>query len=180
MAVNLCIGCGICCDGTLFNRVVLKEGDEPVRLRAHGFTIQQQDDESFFTQSCRGFSDGCCTVYDDRPRTCRRFSCDLYRRHEAGEVGDDDALRAIRTTTELRDRVRTQLLDVLDDTSVTSVLQLQLMLAERVADGRVSTETHPQLMLDLGSLGFMLRRHFWSDETKKMAQDAAAAPGTGS
>lgn len=180
MAVNLCLGCGICCDGTLFSRVVLKEGDDAVRLRSHGFTIQQRDEESFFSQACHGFSNGCCTVYDDRPRTCRRFSCDLYRRHEAGEVGEEAALRAIRTTTELRDRVRTELLEVLDDTSITSVHELQVMLAERVADGRVSTETHTQLMLDLGSLDFMLRRHFWSDETRKSAEASAAESGTGS
>jgi Fe-S-cluster containining protein len=83
---NICIGCGLCCDSTLFSRVRLKPDDDPSALDAHGFTTREHDGKVVFDQPCPHFGDGSCAVYAVRPSACRSYRCDLRKRFDTGEV----------------------------------------------------------------------------------------------
>ncbi len=65
-ATDLCLSCGLCCDGSLFKAVELEAGDE-----AHaGAAI-----EGRLPQPCRFHGAEGCGVYAARPGQCRAFSC---------------------------------------------------------------------------------------------------------
>jgi uncharacterized protein len=73
-AEDLCLSCGLCCDGSLFWAVPVEEGENaPVTLDAEGR----------LRQPCTCF-DGACTIYADRPAACRTFDCRVLQTVQAG------------------------------------------------------------------------------------------------
>jgi Fe-S-cluster containining protein len=102
---ELCRSCGLCCDGSLFGRVSL-EPDEPATARTHGLHVLR--DDRAFEQPCaalarRGPSSALreCTLYEERPRACRRFVCTLYERHRREGGPLEARLARVRRVREL-------------------------------------------------------------------------------
>jgi Fe-S-cluster containining protein len=79
---SLCRSCGLCCDGSLFGCVTL-EPDEARDARKGPLHVLQRGNA--FEQPCSALTtldNGCgCSIYPDRPRACRAFTCRLYERH---------------------------------------------------------------------------------------------------
>jgi Fe-S-cluster containining protein len=85
---TLCRSCGLCCDGSLFGRVTL-EPDEVPGLRKHHLHVLPRGNA--FEQPCSALSreatqsiaqaQCACSIYEERPRSCRAFTCRLYDRH---------------------------------------------------------------------------------------------------
>jgi Fe-S-cluster containining protein len=74
---SLCRACGLCCDGSLFGRAEL-ETDEIDAARRHRLRVVGSGGS--FEQPCTAYVDASCAVYEDRPRSCRRFVCKLHER----------------------------------------------------------------------------------------------------
>ncbi len=93
---QLCLKCGLCCDGTLFTHVALTD-EEQKRLPSLGGVIRQR---------CPALgADLKCGVYAERPKGCSRFVCLLGAAHEDGEVGLDEALGIVREAQALSARI---------------------------------------------------------------------------
>jgi uncharacterized protein len=105
---NVCLGCGLCCDGTLFSHLgVLDEHDLGYPLRQLGVRLIVESDPPAFELPCPALADGACTIYDQgRPRACSWFVCDLAEAVAAGRTAPADARATIAATQALRDRVR--------------------------------------------------------------------------
>jgi uncharacterized protein len=105
---SLCVGCGLCCDGTLFSHLAaLGEDDLGLPLRLLGVRLIVEADPPAFALPCPAVADGRCTVYDrHRPRACHEFNCDLVHAVEAGTLTPAAAREVIAATRTLRDRVR--------------------------------------------------------------------------
>jgi hypothetical protein len=78
---TLCRSCGLCCDGSLFGRVTL-QADE-VHLPV-------------LEQPCAAHSSSACSIYAERPRACRAFTCRLYERHRREGGPLETRLEAVR------------------------------------------------------------------------------------
>ena len=91
---QLCVRCGMCCDGTLFNRAIVDEGEE-ARMKASGLQIFDQDGQSFFRLGCSHLSCSRCTIYETRFNICRTFDCALLRRVKDGSVGVIEAQKKV-------------------------------------------------------------------------------------
>jgi hypothetical protein len=81
----LCQSCGLCCDGSLFGRVGLEpEEVEPARrCRLHVLPSAKGFEQpcAALASSGPGLGERRCSIYDERPLSCRRFVCRLYDRH---------------------------------------------------------------------------------------------------
>jgi Fe-S-cluster containining protein len=96
----LCRACGLCCDGSLFGRVDLETREiEQARRRR----LRVVRDGKSFEQPCSAFagarppSDRCgCTIYEDRPLSCRRFVCRLHEKHRCEGGSIDEPLSVVR------------------------------------------------------------------------------------
>jgi Fe-S-cluster containining protein len=101
----LCRSCGLCCDGSLFGRVDLEpEEVEPARR----LRLRVLHNAKGFEQPCAALArsgpglDGClCTIYDDRPLSCRRFTCRLYDRHRREGGSIEERLSVVRRVRSL-------------------------------------------------------------------------------
>ena len=118
-AEDLCLACGLCCDGTLFGHVRLVAGDDAGKLKSLGLpVVAPRTGPMFkrFPQPCAALcADGTCRVYADRPAHCRRFECGVFKAARAGEIPFSNALRTVKQARRLADRVR-RLLRALGDT----------------------------------------------------------------
>lgn len=100
-----CIGCGLCCDGTIYWRADAEPGEEE-RLRGAGLTVLSEGERSWFVHPCRFSSGGLCTIYDrERFAVCSKFRCKLLTAYQAGEIGLDEARATIGEAFALRSAV---------------------------------------------------------------------------
>jgi Fe-S-cluster containining protein len=84
----LCQKCDLCCDGSLFPVVIINRDDlEDVGLEIH----ERDDGVLYFHQPCSKFSDGVCSIYASRPKTCRNYSCKLQKKILNGSMSSQDA-----------------------------------------------------------------------------------------
>lgn len=100
-----CLGCGLCCDGTLFARVEVNDAEEE-QLKSVGYELITVSDKTYLPQPCPHARCGQCTIYETRFETCRSFRCALLRRYQAGEVSGKDARAIVEKALELVAKVR--------------------------------------------------------------------------
>ena len=92
---DLCVSCGICCDGALFDQGPIYPHEEAHALGL-GFTIVERDDgRRYFLLPCGNLCGSACQVYDVRPTTCRTYKCTTLQAVEAGEIDRAEADRRV-------------------------------------------------------------------------------------
>ncbi len=93
-STELCLACGLCCDGNLFTQVPVRS-DERERVARRGLPIVEREKGPILLQRCAAL-DGCrCEIYDDRPAACRGYRCMLYTALGEGEVSLPEALEIV-------------------------------------------------------------------------------------
>lgn len=96
---DLCLQCGLCCNGVIFRDVELQASDDPKPLQAAGLAINIRRHAATISQPCAALGpDLRCRVYADRPTRCRDFECDLFKAVARDELDLPTALKVIRTT----------------------------------------------------------------------------------
>lgn len=145
---RLCQACGFCCDGTLFDGIFLTGSDlgcvERVRL-----PIFQDDDRPTLRLPCPAHA-GTCTVYEDRPSTCRSYQCLLVDRLEQGDIDLASALLRVERLRGLADAIRPRL-----EGDGDSFWARADALSARAFEWQVGNEA---LMLQIATLREMLAR----------------------
>jgi hypothetical protein len=109
-AEQLCLACGLCCDGTLFDNVRLGPGDDAQQLKALGLPIsipRTKTPVTFFRQPCAALcADRSCRLYADRPGQCRAFECGVFKDAQAGRIKPAAALRLVKQARQRADGIR--------------------------------------------------------------------------
>jgi uncharacterized protein len=83
---ELCRGCGLCCDGTLFTHVGL-EPEDVERLRVLGIpTERRRSGAEVLPQRCSALKGRDCQIYESRPASCRAYNCLLAQALIEGRV----------------------------------------------------------------------------------------------
>lgn len=145
---SLCISCGLCCDGTLFDEVPLSPSEGASAL----WSGLYDEDREAMSPPCTWHDGHLCTVYEDRPAACRSFECLLILRIRRGEVSWDEAREAITAMKSLAAQLSPKLGRLSDGHGI----------FRRVQDTAGALITSPmtndnvELMLDLAE--FRLRR----------------------
>ncbi len=73
---ELCLACGLCCDGSLFGLVPLRDAEVAV-ARRHGLVLLH---DRMLVQPCGALGSGArrpCAIHAERPASCRAFECRL-------------------------------------------------------------------------------------------------------
>ena len=102
---QLCLACGMCCDGTLFGFVALRSGEDAV-LKASGLDPKPRKDGRWsLPQPCAALRGTACSAYATRPAGCRDFNCGLVQALNEGEVTLEEALAVVERAHALRESV---------------------------------------------------------------------------
>jgi Fe-S-cluster containining protein len=122
---QLCLECGLCCNGVIFADVHIQTRAEATRLRGLGMSLLRSESTSTdrgkgcsskapradwkFAQPCSALRGCHCKIYPERPKYCRQFECILFKSVQAGRLEIPAALRIIRTARQKADTVRSLL-----------------------------------------------------------------------
>jgi hypothetical protein len=103
---EICVNCGFCCDGTLFNHAVLEPGEKgqlPEKMKAGYFKTKTGE---FFRLPCSYFS-GKCTIYDQKKaHVCSSFRCKLLKDFSKNRVTQSEAIEIVQNAMDLREEIR--------------------------------------------------------------------------
>jgi len=122
---KLCLACGLCCDGTLFDNVQLGADENAKKLKTLGLPVAVTRGRvavSYFRQPCTALcADRACRVYADRPGQCRAFECGVYKDVQASRIEETSALNLVKKARRKADYIR-RLLRELGDADETRSL----------------------------------------------------------
>lgn len=90
-AEALCTECGLCCDGTLFADVELRDRKEAVVLEILGLEIEEEGSRHLLVQPCRALQNKRCEIYPHRPECCQTFECAILKKLRSGELSSSIA-----------------------------------------------------------------------------------------
>ena len=153
---RLCATCGMCCDGVLFDSVILQHGESARALSALGLRIRRKKSEEFFLQPCSAHQ-GCeCAIYHQRPERCRRFRCRQLLGVASGEIPETTAREKILEARELVAHVN-QLISRIAETNANRSLSRRCANALTTSDW---TPLHDELKSAMKELNSLLDREF--------------------
>jgi len=180
---SLCVQCGLCCDGAIFERARVFPEDDLARLAADGFILLTTAVSSGFALPCHHQQGRICGVYQRwRPQICHTFRCALLRRFEAGELAWAEALARIESTVALVERIQAQLPTQGNSERKSLKQRLASWQEAQTAAGVDVRRTFAPLLLDFVSLQRILDQHFRvkaaNVKPKEESADDMAAPNT--
>ncbi len=103
---EICKVCGMCCDGTLFNKASIKDEADESLVKTLGLaTFTEETGKRFFRLPCHHF-DKCCTIYDQtRPIICGGYFCKPLVDAQKGSITLGEAKEIINKTLQYRAEV---------------------------------------------------------------------------
>ena len=166
---QLCLACGLCCDGTLFNHVKLGPRDDVSKLKALGMPVaisRAQTPVTHFRQPCAALcADRICRVYADRPLQCRSFECGVFKAAAAGRIEFPVALRLVKSARRQADHLR-RLLRALGDTEEHRALSERFRRTQRRMESGsadpAAADTFAELSLAMHSLNLLAHEEFYT------------------
>jgi Fe-S-cluster containining protein len=160
---EICLTCGLCCDGTMFDFVFLSH-DEGASLAAIA-EIERRADRATLPSPC-AFLRGCaCSIYESRPRACRKFRCKTLRDLSAGRIERDEALARIAAVKDAFERVRPWL------APGESLWSARRRRTELLAEKRSMRTEEGEFVLRSAALDLLLERHFRIDGSRLFAAE---------
>lgn len=164
---HLCVGCAMCCNGTLYGRAKVASGEER-RIVDAGLELVTGEEKNYFRLPCRFESCGQCTIYETRFAVCRSFQCALLKRVEAGEIDLDSASSIVAKAQEL---LRTVVAGDPDAATNRGRAEIRARLAEEINRPPDSNRhSAAQRLLNIIALDTYLER--WFRTKKSEAQEA--------
>ncbi|MDQ8180052.1 YkgJ family cysteine cluster protein [Pelagicoccus sp. SDUM812005] len=168
---ELCLACGMCCDGTLFDNVRLGADEDAAAVKALGLPVRFSRAKvpvAFFRQPCRALGADCtCSVYANRPAQCRSFECGVFKAAESGDIGYESAHRLVKQARKRAERAR-KLLRKMGERDEGLSLGARFRRVQRwVESGEVDAaagETFAALGLAMHQLDLLAHRKFYTEE----------------
>jgi uncharacterized protein len=170
-STDLCRSCGLCCNGILFDFVPV-EDHESARLQQLGLAIRPAQDGALrFDHPCPKFC-GDCSIYAERPESCKKFRCELLKKMDAGQVSFTAARQLVEQAKVMIAAIRP-----LFGNRPSRLLPMDWT---RIFDSWQSNRdghSDSRLVLELTRLQRFLDLHFRSNDQRKMLHKKASANG---
>ena len=151
---KLCIQCGLCCDGAIFDYGPLQR-DEVATARDAGMAVLEADGKTGFMLPCPQLDCAVCQVYEVRPQTCRDYRCEILKAVQAGGLDFADGLSRVKEGRAAFDQVSGQLPE---GTTIADARRWRREAAQSEAAAELNAS--PMLMMALSMLDLVLDQHF--------------------
>ncbi|SHG70609.1 Putative zinc-or iron-chelating domain-containing protein [Salegentibacter echinorum] len=155
---NICLSCGLCCDGTLIGFVQL-ENDELPRMK-EVMDIIDDNGNGFFLNPCNKYCAG-CTIYSERPKQCASFECKLLKNFEQKELNFDSAVEIVNAIKEKKSAIEKKVANLQLELKSPSFYFKMVELKKWLRKNKESslTQDHLALILDLEQLDSLVARN---------------------
>jgi Fe-S-cluster containining protein len=169
---DICLTCGLCCNGVIFGDVKLLPQDPVDQLVSLGIPLFESHSKNGgtgtqgwrFVQPCAAF-DGCrCRIYPSRPSYCVQFECLVLKNLNSASLSKEEALRIILRAKRQAKKVD-KLLGALGDTDrMLSIGERFHRTAKHVEQGEAEpkiAEIFGKLTVAFHELNVLLQTHFY-------------------
>jgi hypothetical protein len=157
---NICLSCGICCDGTLIGFVQLVQEEIP-RVKEF-MEIEEEGGQGFFLHPCSKFC-GSCTIYADRPSNCDKFNCKLLKSVEQQEKEFDAAVELVEVVKQKKLALEKKLtildIDLESPSFYFKMIELKKQLQKMQFEDAL-TQGHLELSSNLNALDSLVHKEF--------------------
>tara|TARA_R110000850_G_scaffold144193_2_gene266298 strand:+ start:389 stop:892 length:504 start_codon:yes stop_codon:yes gene_type:complete len=157
---NICLSCGLCCDGTLIGFVELDNEELPAVKKL--MDIEDENGNGFFLQPCSNYCDG-CTIYANRPKQCVKFKCELLTSVEEKELAFNLAVDMVLVVKQrkasLEKRIALLKLELQSPSFYFRMVELKKLLINCKSESALS-EIHLELLSDLAELDSLVLKGF--------------------
>jgi hypothetical protein len=151
---GLCLDCGMCCDGTLFECVELEPSEQQAFVSV---TLIRVGDKVAVPLPCSKHRDKRCTVYEQRPIRCKKFTCKLYEGVAAGSLSYHSAQTRIADAQRLFAVIEGLLGWEVGGFSTT---RFRTWAAGYDGGEAAARKAFPEAFLKYGLLRLLMERHF--------------------
>ncbi|RNI27918.1 hypothetical protein EFA69_17680 [Rufibacter immobilis] len=159
-STNLCLACGLCCDGTVIGFVQL--GREELPAYRDMMDVENSNGEGFFLQPCKKFCDG-CTIYTNRPKQCAKYECALLKALDEKELAFDAAVEITKEVKlkkiALQERLDSLQIKLHSQSFYFQMAELNKLLLNNGAE-LLATQDHLALRAELNQLDSLLSSKF--------------------
>lgn len=108
---ELCLSCGLCCKGAVFNRASLKSDEIELANDCGLHYFAAGKGEFSFCLPCNLYQNNKCSIYLNRPAACRRYRCDLLKRLANGDIDLEESEIIIFQAKSLMDSINKQMIN---------------------------------------------------------------------
>ena len=159
-STNICLSCGLCCDGTLIGFVELVEEELPKLNQL--MEIESVNKKGFFLQPCKRFCNG-CTIYTQRPKQCASYKCGLLKSVEQNTIHFDLAVETILKVKQKKKSIEQKIVEIKiplkSDSFYFRMVELKKML-QKNEDVLMLTQKQIELTKELKELDALLLSMF--------------------
>ncbi len=158
---NICLSCGLCCDGTLIGFVQLESEElSPVRKLME---IEETGENGMFFLPCNELGCNGCNIYSQRPKACRNFECGVLKSVEKKELTFDKATEVIEVVKLKKIAIEKQVailqIELQSKSFHFKMLELKKLFRKDKSELFLS-ESHQELKLKLSELEKLLSKSF--------------------
>ncbi len=168
---NICINCGLCCDGTLFPFAKI-EDNEIIDPTFSFNTYYSEEGLKRFSLPCCYLKDKTCTIYNNRPYSiCSTFNCKQLKSFLANTVTYEEAIRNINKAIFLKESIEKALLinfPHIQESSFNDKLKMLEQYNLEHEEPMNFRRKYSQLFLDIGKFMLVTKKYFYNEnEIKK-------------
>ena len=159
--INICLSCGLCCDGTLVGFVQLDS--EELSLLRQLMDIEETDENGMFFLPCNKFDCNGCNIYSQRPKACSNFECGVLKSVDKKELSFDKATEVIDVVKQkkiaIEKQVATLQIELQSKSFHFKMLELKKLLRKDNPELSLS-QNHQELLLEVRELDKLLSKNF--------------------
>ena len=152
---NICLSCGLCCDGSLVGFVDIDNDELPALKEL--MSIDEEQGHGFFLLPCDNLGCDGCTIYSDRPKQCRSFNCGLLNAVTKKGVAIDSAKTTINEVKAKKEVILNKLstlqIELKSKSFYFQVVELKKLLL-------TSNQKHQDILLDIDLLDQLITKEF--------------------
>lgn len=159
-SLNICLACGLCCDGTLIGFVQLEQEEVPALKKI--MDVEDENGQGFFLHPCNSFCNS-CTIYEDRPKQCAKFKCGLLKSVEQEEMEFNSAIELVAEVKQQKVAIEAKIsalqIELKSPSFYFKMVELKNQILNKKTEFK-STASHLELISDVEKLDDMLSESF--------------------
>jgi len=169
---NICIECGLCCDGSMFKHARIDKSDDLTFLKQLGVESVVVRDKQFFQLPCNWQEGKRCSLYHDsrRFKVCKYFKCRLLKQYISGKISYHVAMTIIREIMKRRQSIKA-FSEILHNDHNSPEQSIFCFISELHLSGKMDDlsfrKTYPRQILDCFIFRELLNRSFYKENSKK-------------
>ncbi len=158
--VELCMSCGLCCNGVVLDHGVI-ETDEIELASQLGLTpYKKKVDYDAFCLPCPCFKDSKCSAYAHRPRNCSGYQCKLLGGYLQEKISFEESVELVRKAISLMEAIYRHIGGVDPSKIIWEQIRDFMELQARSVNSEESRRLIARLLLDVKKLSTICSSHF--------------------